>query len=337
MIEPPDDPEAFSVSIQAMGSTIDVRWVGILASDLSQASEIGQAIRTQIDHWVEVMSDYQQDSQVNAFCRQADDGQWHAPSTDLWRVLECSDQWNRWSLGAFDASLGALTRLRRSKNQPSELQWQQARLCCGWENIEWDRQGRQIRFKQPGIRFDFGAIGKGFAIDQTATQLKELGIQSYCVNASGNMALGASPKPTAAGWPVEIGLVDSPDRSLRSVRLVDCGIATSGDLHQKLRDRPQPNTPDGTAKSSHIIDPKKQLGVVGSQMATVITDNATNADAFATACCVHLARGTLRNWLARLEQGDQGEQGELNYPSAFEIWAQTAQEPGRVPTLIHWR
>ena len=334
MIDPPsgltNTPEAFSITIPAMGATIDVRWVGIDSSELSQASEIGKAIETQIDHWTEVMSDYQQDSQVNRFCRQADDGQWHAPSADLWRVLECSDQWNRWSLGAFDASLGALTRLRRSKNQPSDIQWQQARLSCGWENIEWDLQGRQIRFKRPGIRFDFGAIGKGFAIDQTATQLKELGIQSYCVNASGNMALGASPTPTAAGWPVEIGLVDSPDRSLRSLRLAHCGIATSGDLHQKLRDRPQSNPAETSVKSSHILDPQKQLGVVGSQMATVITDNATNADAFATACCVHLARGTLNNWLSGLENG------QTNYPSDFEIWVQSVQDPGQPPTLIHW-
>ena len=334
MIDPPsgltNSPDAFSITIQAMGSTIDVRWVGIDSSELSQADQIGKAIETQIDHWVEVMSDYQQDSQVNAFCRQADDGQWHAPSTDLWRVLECCDQWNLWSLGAFDASLGALTRLRRSKNQPTEVQWQQARIACGWENIEWDRQSRQIRFKRPGIRFDFGAIGKGFAIDQTALQLKELGIQSYCVNASGNMALGASPSPRASGWPVAIGSVDSPERNLRSLRLVHCGIATSGDLHQKLRDRPQPNTPGAKAKSSHILDPQKQLGVVGSQMATVITDNATNADAFATACCVHLARGSLNNWLSGLEKS------QTNFHRDFEIWVQSVKEPGQPPTLIHW-
>lgn len=324
------DPEAFSITIPAMGSTIDVRWVGIDSSDLSQASEIGQAIRTQIDHWAEVMSDYQQDSQTNAFCRLADNGQWAAPSPDLWRVLECSDLWNRWSLGAFDASLGALTRLRRSKTQPTELQWQQARLCCGWDHIEWDRQDRQIRFKRPGIRFDFGAIGKGFAIDQTAKLLKERGIHNYCVNASGNMAIGASPTPTANGWPVTIGLIDSPERNLRSLRLDNCGIATSGDLHQKVRDRPQANPADGSTKSSHILDPQKQLGVVGSQMATVITDNATNADAFATACCVHLARGTLRHWLSGLEKGQQ------NFTSEFEVWVQSSIDPNQPPTLIHW-
>jgi len=120
MIDPPSGltytPEAFSITIPAMGSTLHVRWVGIDSSDLSQASEIGKAIEAQIDHWTEVMSDYQQDSQVNRFCHQADDGQWHAPSADLWRVLECSNHWNRWSLGAFDASLGALNAAQRARN-----------------------------------------------------------------------------------------------------------------------------------------------------------------------------------------------------------------------------
>jgi hypothetical protein len=65
-------------------------------------------------------------------------------------------------------------------------------------------------------------------------------------------------------------------------------------------------------------------------MATVITDNATNADAFATACCVHSARGSLNNWLSGLEKS------QTNCPRDFEIWVQSVKEPGQPPTLIHW-
>jgi ApbE superfamily uncharacterized protein (UPF0280 family) len=36
-------------------------------------------------------------------------------------------------------------------------------------------------------------------------------------------------------------------------------------------------------------------------MATVITASASDADALATACTVHLNRGTLPSWLARVE------------------------------------
>jgi thiamine biosynthesis lipoprotein len=281
------------------------------------------------------MSDYQQDSQVNEFCRKADDGNWHQPSSDLWRVLQLCDDWNRWSLGAFDASLGALTRLRRSKKEVTPSQWEQASRSCGWDAIEWDYPNARVRFKRPGVRFDFGAIGKGFVVDRLSERLGEFGVSRYCVNASGNMAFGESPKPRIGGWPVTIGLVDQPDRSLCSMRLANCGIATSGDLHQKFRDRPVDSADDRTssdkrATSSHILDPSKQLGLRGSAMATVITNNATNADAFATSCCVHATRGTLRDWLSRLENR------EFGYTSDFEIWVQSSPGLDQAPRLIHW-
>ena len=322
-----DDQDAFSLTIPAMGSTIDLRWISGPESDPSKTSTLAEEVQAQIDRWVEVMSDYQQDSQVNELCRKADDGQWHQPSPDLWRVLMLCDSWHRWSLGAFDASLGALTRLRRGKKEPTAIQWQQASDRCGWEFLDWDLQQTRLRFKKPGIRFDFGAIGKGFVVDRLAERLQQFGIERYSVNASGNMAFGESPKPGVEGWPVAIGMVDHPDRSLCSKRLVQCGIATSGDLHQKYRDRPSSET---NATSSHIVDPEKQTGLKGSVMATVITSDATHPDALATACCVHAARGTLRGWLSRLTTG------QLGYKDRVEIWVQSLQASGQTPTLIHW-
>ena len=329
MIDLQSDPEAYVLSIPAMGSMIDLRWISNAQSASKDPVKLGEDLQAEIDRWVEVMSDYQQDSQVNQLCRQADDGKWHSPSTELWRVLMLCDDWNRWSQGAFDASVGALTRLRRSKNIATKDHWEQATQSCGWELIQWDRAGGRLRFKRPGIRLDFGAIGKGFVVDRLAEHLQSIGIESYSVNASGNMVFGKSPAPTVRGWPVSIGLVDQPDRSLLSVRLSQCGIATSGDLHQKYRDRPGVNADQD--KSSHIVDPAQQKGLAGSIMATVITSDATNADAFATSCCVHAARGTLRTWLSDLETSTDGYQG------TFEIWVQTAVTANESPRLLHWR
>ncbi|MEI6526407.1 MAG: FAD:protein FMN transferase [Planctomycetota bacterium] len=338
MIEFPSDPEAYLLTIPAMGSVIDVRWIPAerpaekpeenKAPD--DPSKIGECLQADIDRWVDVMSDYQQDSQVNRLCLDAQDGHWHSPSSELWRVLMLCDSWHRWSQGAFDASLGALTRLRRSKKIATSEQWEQASRSSGWEYLEWDRNNCRVRFKRPGIRLDFGAIGKGFVVDRLGERLRERGIDRYSVNASGNMVFGESPKPAAQGWPVAIGLVDQPDRSLCSLRLAKCGIATSGDLHQRYRDRPGVDSSDGKLVSSHILDPAKQAGLTGSVMATVITDSATSADAFATACCVHAARGTLRSWLMRLESHDDG------YEVDFEIWVQSIAAVGQTPVLIHW-
>ncbi|MFM8574187.1 MAG: FAD:protein FMN transferase [Pirellula sp.] len=326
--------EAYWLSIPAMGSVIDIRWIPSDQRAASEPSEVGEKLRAEIDRWVEVMSDYQQDSQVNQLCRDAQDGQWHQPSPELWRILMLCATWHRYSEGAFDASLGALTRLRRSRKQVSQSQWDQASKDCGWEHLQWDLTGRRLRFQRPGLRLDFGAIGKGFVVDRLGHQLRELGIDRYSVNSSGNIGFGDSPKPNLAGWPVAIGLVDDPDRVLMSLRLSLCGIATSGELHQKYADRPVDNLTDSTSTSghtsSHILDPAKRVGLAGSIMATVVTQDATSADAFATSCCVHAARGTLRGWLARLEAQDQDE------ISSFEIWVQTRMTQDQPASLIHW-
>lgn len=331
----PDTEDAYRLTIPTMGSVIDLRWVldpNREAIDPMKLRDIFQAL---IERWVDVMSDYQQDSQVNEFCRKADDGQWHKPSEDLWEILMLCNDWNRWSESAFDASLGALTRLRRSKKPVTDSAWEQASSSCGWNLLEWDHGNRSLRFKRSGIRLDFGAIGKGFVVDRLACRFRELNIERFSVNASGNMAVGLGPKQDKVGWPITIGLVDRPQQNLRSLRLTNCGIATSGDMHQRYRDRPtsiprDSNNEKENPTSSHILDPSKQSGLNGSMMATVITDNATNADAMATACCVHSARGTLRDWLLRLETH------RYEFRSDFEIWVQSLSSTAHAPTIIHW-
>jgi thiamine biosynthesis lipoprotein len=150
---------------------------------------------------------------------------------------------------------------------------------------------------------DFGAIGKGFVVDRIGEAMQAIGLHRFLVNASGNMRCGSPPTDAAvdsdrAGWPISIGLVGHPDRELKQLRLSRCGIATSGDQYQRFRDG---SPSEGRKPTSHIIDPAVQRGLEQSNMATVIARSASDADALATACCVHLQRGSINNWLARVE------------------------------------
>ena len=112
------------------------------------------------------------------------------------------------------------------------------------------------------------------------------------------MCLGDSPDRSdrEQGWPIAIGTIGNADRELLRLRLEGCGIATSGDLFQKYRDGARD---EAAAKTSHIVDPALRRGLVSSQMATVITDSAADADAMATACCVHMQRGSVNGWVER--------------------------------------
>lgn len=292
----------YRVSIPSMGSLIEVRWIG---GERGSQQTVAQGTQSCADHWVSILSDYEQDSECMKFCREAATDRWITVSESLWRVLLECDRWYRLSEGAFDASLGALTRLRRSRKAYPETAWQDARSRCGWEHLELDREKQRVRLRRSGVILDFGAIGKGFVVDRIGEQLRAIGIEQFMINASGNMLVGegiaidsADNETSRSGWPVSIGALQDSERELKRLRLVRSGIATSGDQYQRFRDG---NSEGSDNRSSHILDPVLRRGLETPNMATVITARASDADALATACSVHMNRGTISTWLARVD------------------------------------
>ena len=234
-------------------------------------------------------------------CSKADNGNWVSVSSELWTIIHMCDQWHRWSNGAFDAALGTLTRLRRQRKKATESQWGEARLKSGWRFLELDASNQAFRFTTPGVRFDFGAIGKGIVVDRIAEMLVQLGIEQFVVNASGNMRIGHAPKDSQ-GWPIAIEMPPTYEShagvELLRMRISRCGIATSGDRWQRF-----PNAPGDAKKdfASHIVDPMTAAGITGRQSVTIIAENAADADAAATATCVRANRD-LAGWLEVLSR-----------------------------------
>ena len=289
----PQTEQGFEAEFPSMGSKINLRWYANQGSLQDQIVAHAQQIA---DKWVSVLSDYDPSSHAMTACSNADNGNWVPVSNELWSIIQMCDQWHRWSNGAFDAALGALTRLRRQRKQATASQWEEARKKSGWRLLELDTEKQAIRFTTPGVRFDFGAIGKGFVVDRIAEKLEENGIERFVVNASGNMRMGKAPKDSQ-GWPIAIDVppTDTKDTGaeLLRTRISQCGIATSGDRWQRF-----PNAP-GEAKgsySSHIVDPMTNTGISGRQSVTIIAENAADADAAATATCVRANRD-LAGWL----------------------------------------
>ncbi len=284
--------QGYEAEFPSMGSKINLRWY---AKEPFQDQIVAQAQQI-ADKWVSVLSDYDPSSQAMTACSNADNGNWIPVSNELWNIIQACDQWHHWSNGAFDAALGALTRLRRQRKPALASQWEEARQKSGWKLLELDTGKQAIRFTTPGVRFDFGAIGKGFVVDRIAEKLDEIGIERFVVNASGNMRIGKAPKDSQ-GWPIAIDIPPTEAKDagaqLLRTRISQCGIATSGDRWQRF-----PNAP-GEAKgnySSHIVDPSTNMGISGRQSVTIIAESAADADAAATATCVR-ANHDLAGWL----------------------------------------
>lgn len=228
-----------------------------------------------------VMSDYRVDSEVMVLAG-LPHNRAHPISDDLARVLGKSLTIAEASDGAFDPTIGAYSMLWREARRLGELpdgeQLDAAGDRVGWQAVVLDSDARTVYMARPGIRLDFGGVGKGFAVDEALAVLEARGVERAMVRLGGDIAVSGAP-PQSNGW--RIGL---PGESGDALTLEYAAVSTSGDRHQHL-------DADGR-RYSHIIDPETGRGLVWSGTVVVVAPDATTADALATAISVLQARSS---------------------------------------------
>lgn len=202
-------------------------------------------------------------------------------SDDLWNVLAWSHDLSRESGGAFDVTIGPLTKLwrraRRQNELPAPERLAEARAAVGYALLKLDHQTRTVQLTRPNMRLDLGGVAKGLAADEALAEIKRSGISRALVRASGDIVVG-DPPPGETGWRIGIAPLDPDDPPTTFVRLTNAAISTSGDSRQHLEI-------DGR-RYSHIIDPRTGLGVPGRSSVSVIATSGKEADAIATAVSV---------------------------------------------------
>jgi thiamine biosynthesis lipoprotein len=190
-------------------------------------------------------------------------------SDDLFAVLKAAKHYSTLSDGAFDVTVGPMTRLwrraRQLKELPRERYIEQAKQLVGNHLWELDEQTQSIKLLKAGMKFDLGAIAKGYAIDKAFEIIRKHGIASLLVDAGGDFRLGAPP-PDAEGWKIM--------KNDEVVFLSNTAMATSGGRFQFVEI-------DGV-RYSHIVDPKTGYGMTGLQTVHIMSPTAMEADALAT-------------------------------------------------------
>jgi FAD:protein FMN transferase len=132
-------------------------------------------------------------------------------------------------------------------------------LCAGGVRVD----GRRIEL-EPGVRLDFGGIGKGFAAERATEVLATAG--PCLVNAGGDIAVRGGT------WPIG---VDTGSETL-TVELTRGGLATSGRDRRAWR--------RGGCDVHHLIDPRTGLPAETDLLrTTVVTSDAVSAEVWAKA------------------------------------------------------
>lgn len=272
--------------------------IALYATDGGQAQAAADRAFARVAELDRVMSDYNPDSELSRLCRQPA-GTPVTVSTELFDVLQRSQQISALSAGGFDITLGPHTQLwresRRTRQLPSARARAIAARAVGTDKLLLDHAKRTVTLAVPGMRLDLGGIAKGYAADQALAVLTRAGFVRVMVAASGDLALGAPP-PGASGWRVEVAPFTGVEQAGRAPTVLvaaHVGISTSADSEQFV--------PIGGRRYSHIVDPKTGVGLTRAVGVTVIAGDATRADALATAASV-LTPEDARKLVARLDE-----------------------------------
>jgi thiamine biosynthesis lipoprotein len=203
-------------------------------------------------------------------------------SSTLWPLLVRGQALAERTGGAFDITVGPLVNLwrraRRKQEMPGPELIAEMKARVGYKNLRLDPAPRTAELLVPEMRLDLGSIGKAFAVDDALAVLRQRGLPRALVGGSGDMAAGEAP-PDLPGWRVEVAPLDTPGAPpAQIVYLRNCGIATSGDVFQRVE--------IAGKRYSHIIDPRTGLGVTDHGLVTVIAADVATANGLSTSVSV---------------------------------------------------
>ncbi len=241
-----------------------VRWLMGTLCEMTAFGEDAPAALTsafdEIGRLERILSTFIEDSEVSGLNRSK--GAQEVPvSADLWDILARSLEIARLSGGSFDPTFASAPGSR------------------GYAGVKMFPERRAVSLA-PGVRLDFGAIGKGYALDAASRVLREEGIGSAFINFGGQTLAFGSP-PEGGAWPIQVAAPgdcgDDRCPSVLKLRLSGRSVSTSG-----LSERP-----------GHILDPRTGAEVKNKGSVTVIAASAAEADAWSTALFVSKSERTL--------------------------------------------
>lgn len=256
-----------------MGTLLEVT---VWEADSARARAALRQARAAVFQVDTLMSTYHPESELSVANRRAGTDSATVLSPPTAEVLEAALRFARWSGGALDVTAGPLVEAwgfaRHVGRIPSPAALASARARVGYGLLEWNPASRALRLPRAGMRLDFGAIAKGFAVDRGVAALRAAGVERGRVDLGGNLRFFGPPPP--GGWEVGLRNPRDPEAAFALVMLDSGAVATSGDYEQFFE--------AGGVRYSHIFDPRTGWPARGVAGVSVLAPTALEADALST-------------------------------------------------------
>jgi len=231
----------------------------------------------------QIFSDYDPESEAMRLCRNSPMGTAVTVSEDLWFVMSQADQLALNTDGAFDITIGPVSKLwrraRRRQELPNPKELADTLQRVGRDGYRLGNpETRQVTLQRGDLQLDFGGLVKGYAAECAYRQLQQAGFSQSLVAIAGDMFAG-DPPPGQPGWRIGIApLAAESQTPSRWLCLRQAAVSTSGDAFQFVEIEGQ--------RYSHIVDPHTGLGLTQRCSVTVVAEQGLIADALATTACV---------------------------------------------------
>ncbi len=263
------------------------------------------------------MSAYRPDSDVGRLNR-AGAGEAVELDEELFDLLAVSRAYTQRTDGAFDPTARRVFQLwtaaGRADTLPTDEQIAEALATAGWQRLALEEATRTATKAVDGLEVDLGAIAKGYAVDRVIDILRDAGMAAGLVEVGGEVRV-FGPGPRQGAWRLGIthpfATTPLQTRTAGTLAVTDKAVATSGN-YQRF------SVIDGR-HYSHIIDPRTGRPVDTAPSVTVIADDCTTADVWATALSVLGPEGlatleTLGGVEAMMVVGDKDDARVLQTP-----------------------
>jgi len=259
-----------------MGTTITLAsYTTAELDETALRAKLGKAL-AEVQRLERLMTTWRDDSEISKI-NAAAGKEAIAVGPESFAVIEKSMWIGAHSEGVFDITFDAMHGIWQfdegaEPKIPAREAIESARKLIDYRKIEIDRDARTVKLAKEGMRMNLGGIAKGYAVDAAANVLRKEGVESFFVQAGGDLFVQGR-KPDGSRY--RVGVRDPRGKNTTDffamIEVEDHAFSTAGDYERAFV--------KGGKRYHHIIDPRTGYPATASRSVTVWAKDAFMADA----------------------------------------------------------
>lgn len=185
---------------------------------------------------------------------------------ELFEILLDCYRYFKISFGLFDISLGKVIAFRNENRK--ELNLDTTFPKAGMDGIIFNKKDQSIQFNSSDVQLNLGAYGKGYALEEVVKLLQSRNVKTAYISFGESSIACIGKHPHGDYWPVGIPDYYKKDQILKSFKLTDEAISTSGNID----------------RNNHVLHPLTGLPLKEEMMVSVKTNSPVEAEVLSTVC-----------------------------------------------------